>query len=1357
MGDIDDGFCFGFELFGGTAEQDKQSEHGTDYGGACGGVGGSCANGLPRPPAGREPHGFAGLQNQGATCYLNSLLQACFVTPELRRPLLAHDPATVTADGPRRFLSAFQRFFAELALLDVAAVETKALTDVFGWESGEAGEQQDVSELNRVLLDCLSRACAACEGLAGVVESTYGFSVAIAMHCLSCSTERVRREHMQDLSLPIAGESLAESLAAYFAPEPLTGENRYECSSCKAKCDAERRPRLDSMPVVLTLSLGRFTYDTQTWSRVKVTKRASFPLHVDLAEYATPGQTSTEYSLFGVVVHSGGAHGGHYYAYLRPEHIGGSAAPGAEAAPADAETAVAESAPQELVAGAAPAELEGWLCFNDSSVRPATLDDLTRSFSGSSCAYILLYRRMDPPPEAPPASSGGEFVADGGEPQGFRCAACVGDKIYPPLHEELAKQGAGLADQRSHYAELEALCDMSVVSLAGSTTLGLQPCTSWPAAAAVLGDLPHFVSARSAEGEAGAGAQSEGLPLRLPRDTSAGGLRTAVAELTGIAEHEMRLWVTAGSPETVAPSFRETPTSEPTTAVELLPLLQEVPATEAKECMRACGVRHGCLLLATPAGALPPGGLFRGIPREVVVRLDPSTQQPQQPAEGVPPAEVGILWPSGGLPLPALHTLVGALAPAVGVGELTLFPEAAAERPRGEVSNLLEEGERPTVDARSALLLVTRARHEEMIAVAPPPVALTWHDSSGGSYPLELHVTPSERKSAHFLQRLTSVAAAAARAAGDTLAAAGSTALWAGAAAMRSAAPLESSEQLVAALAGPSPDLHGGVPGEGCPFRVQWGVLTRGDRAARSGSHCVASRSESPEALIARICALAGLSAGEAAEAALHYASCDGTVLSRVRGRTLRAGGIGEGSRVVVVRGGALEELEGGPGFQPVNRNITWWPLYLPTCVLNLPPDPAAEAALAPEAASAADQLPPSPQPGPPPPSPEPPGRELATPPPPDAGDVAIEGFPTPPPEAADDVAAEGVPSPPPEAAGGVAIEGLPTPPPDTAEESPPPPSGRRVAINPLTKPETPLVFPGYTYVGRIASPLLLRGCSFKGLKKSLVDAALSAGSAECKCLRLDNPEASAAAVRQWGELSGTDQQIWMLMNSGPRLLRDGKGISKQGWTQFTKCALVGNPARQEHLGAEPLPKHGLPRVSCVARLRVLTARWEDGKARPGTLGPSVEAGVTSVHDLRPRDVMELARRLRGEPDPLAEGEEEVTAVVRINSSDCTPRPLPAEDDERNISLPHFGFADLNELRMLVLRVPAELPAAERRAAAQALTADNTLLTPEEAVRRRRAEADESFCRLPRAGGLPPRGGGSKARPERGVVIRTDF
>lgn len=50
---------------------------------------------------------------------------------------------------------------------------------------------------------------------------------------------------------------------AALAPDELVGDNQYYCDFCAAKCDADRRMRLRSLPPYLCLALQRFTYDQQ--------------------------------------------------------------------------------------------------------------------------------------------------------------------------------------------------------------------------------------------------------------------------------------------------------------------------------------------------------------------------------------------------------------------------------------------------------------------------------------------------------------------------------------------------------------------------------------------------------------------------------------------------------------------------------------------------------------------------------------------------------------------------------------------------------------------------------------------------------------------------------------------------------------------------------------------------------------------------------------------------------------------------------------------------------------------------------------------------------------------------------------
>ena len=104
-------------------------------------------------PAPHQPSCFVGLGNQGATCYLNSLLQAFYLTPEFRAGLYALPSHEVAS---RKVLESLQRLFARLQLVDAHWLSTGRLTEAFNWGAEEATVQHDVQELTRILLDGIS-------------------------------------------------------------------------------------------------------------------------------------------------------------------------------------------------------------------------------------------------------------------------------------------------------------------------------------------------------------------------------------------------------------------------------------------------------------------------------------------------------------------------------------------------------------------------------------------------------------------------------------------------------------------------------------------------------------------------------------------------------------------------------------------------------------------------------------------------------------------------------------------------------------------------------------------------------------------------------------------------------------------------------------------------------------------------------------------------------------------------------------------------------------------------------------------------------------------------------------------------
>jgi ubiquitin C-terminal hydrolase len=90
-----------------------------------------------------------GLLNQGATCYLNSLLQCLYNDNAFRQAIFNANTQS------SKIIDEIQKLFAKMQLSGASAVSTQDLSAAFGWDRSQIFEQHDVHELLSVLVDAL--------------------------------------------------------------------------------------------------------------------------------------------------------------------------------------------------------------------------------------------------------------------------------------------------------------------------------------------------------------------------------------------------------------------------------------------------------------------------------------------------------------------------------------------------------------------------------------------------------------------------------------------------------------------------------------------------------------------------------------------------------------------------------------------------------------------------------------------------------------------------------------------------------------------------------------------------------------------------------------------------------------------------------------------------------------------------------------------------------------------------------------------------------------------------------------------------------------------------------------------------
>eukprot|EP01017_Pseudomicrothorax_dubius_P023091 TRINITY_DN24795_c0_g1_i1.p1 TRINITY_DN24795_c0_g1~~TRINITY_DN24795_c0_g1_i1.p1 ORF type:complete len:402 (-),score=33.88 TRINITY_DN24795_c0_g1_i1:96-1241(-) len=259
---------------------------------------------------------YRGLSNMGNTCFMNSYLQALYMSSNFRRDLLLNQ--TSLEDDAWELSLLFRQMLHQK---NVSSVKPDCMKPILVRFFGRGLEQQDVDEFGLRYIDHLEVSLNKV-GLGTILQDSFYGRRLSQIKCRNQGCDKSKDSDQQQfvhLAVNFKAEVRRFELLQMLQAEFQWTTVNLDCEFCGKKgSEMLKRPKIESWPEKnLIITLGRFRYDEKTGQRVKLSKRVKIPDQFNTRDVQNEPPFYS-YQLCAIVVHKGiSSEFGHYITLAR--------------------------------------------------------------------------------------------------------------------------------------------------------------------------------------------------------------------------------------------------------------------------------------------------------------------------------------------------------------------------------------------------------------------------------------------------------------------------------------------------------------------------------------------------------------------------------------------------------------------------------------------------------------------------------------------------------------------------------------------------------------------------------------------------------------------------------------------------------------------------------------------------------------------------------------------------------------------------------------------------------------------------------------------------------------------------------